>query len=173
MTDETNQIEQIVTRAWEDEAFKQELLSDPKPAIEQATGEKLPEGLIVRVVQETPESRFLLLPSPSEVTPEMLEQLRQGEAGAFSLVIARSLEDEAFKQQLISDPNRVIEQELGISIPPSVQLQVLEQEPNLQYLVLPQQPDAEGELSEEELEAVAGGWWKIRLSNVSIGYCRR
>ncbi len=180
MTDENTTIEQIVTRTWEDEAFKQELLSEPKATIEQATGEKLPEDLVIRVMQETPNIRYLLLPSVSSMTPEERQQtvneLRQGAAGDFSSVIVRAIEDDAFKQELVSQPHAAIEQELGITLPQGSELRVLEQEDNIRYLILPMQPDSlEGdELSEEELEAVAGGFWRIRCGGSllnSIGRC--
>ena len=173
MTDEHNKIEQLVTHALEDEAFKQELVSHPNTVIEQETGEKLPEGVEIRVVQETSNTRYLLLPSHSDVTPEKLEQLRQGAAGDFSSLIVRAIEDEVFKQELISDPNGVIERELGIQLPSGGQIRVLAQDANVEYLVLPPQPAPDGELSEEELEAVAGGGWgiKLKLSSWSITIC--
>lgn len=163
MTDENTAIEQIVTRTWEDEAFKQELVNNPKPVIEQATGEKLPEGLVIRVVQQTSNIRYLQLPSASDMTAEERQQtineLRQG-AGEFSSVIVRAIEDDAFKQELVSQPNAVIERELGITLPEGAEIRVLEQEDNIRYLILPMQPDSlDGdELSEEQLEAVAGGF---------------
>jgi hypothetical protein len=165
MTDENTAIEHIVTRTWEDEAFKQEFLSDPKPVIEQATGEKLPEGLIIRVMQETPNIRYLVLPLRDEVSAETLEQMRQGAEGELSSVIARALEDDAFKQELLSNPSSVIERELGITIPEGIEFRVVEQENNIRNLVLPMQPDnfVDGELSEEELEAVAGGIFNSRI----------
>jgi hypothetical protein len=180
MTDENSAIEQIVTRTWEDEAFKQELVNNPKPVIEQVTGEKLPEGLVIRVVQETPDIRYLLLPSVISMTPEerqqIVNELRQGAAGDFSSVIVRAIEDDVFKQELVSQPHAAIERELGVTLPQGSELRVLEQEDNIRYLVLPMQPDSlEGdELSEEELEAVAGGFWRIRCGGSifpSIGRC--
>jgi hypothetical protein len=167
MTDENTAIEQIVTRAWEDEEFKQELVNNPKPVIEQATGEKLSEGLIIRVVQETANIRYIILPPQSEISPEKLEQMKQDPSGDFSAVMIRALEDESFKQELLSQPTAVIEREVGITLPESAEIRVLEQQSNMRYLVLPMQPDSleGGELSEEELEAVAGGfgWPKLDI----------
>ena len=39
-------LQQVVTEAWEDEAFKKQLIENPVKAIEELTGEKLniPEG---------------------------------------------------------------------------------------------------------------------------------
>ena len=40
-------------RGLEDEDFRQRLLEDPKAAVEQELGTRLPEGVEVRVVEET------------------------------------------------------------------------------------------------------------------------
>jgi len=75
-------------------------------------------------------------------------------------VIQKSQEDSAFRASLLADPKAAIEQELGTSLPAGVQVHVLEESSNAFYLVLPQdtQGGAEGELSDQDLEAVAGGW---------------
>jgi hypothetical protein len=54
----------------------------------------------------------------------------------------------------------IIEQELGTGVPAQVQIRVVEKTPDTTYLVLP--PSASplgqgGELSDRDLEAVAGG----------------
>ena len=75
-------------------------------------------------------------------------------------LITKAMEDEAFKQELMSNPKAVIARESGQKWPDSVDIEVLEQTPNKLYLVLPLAPNAiapQGELSEEQLEAVAGG----------------
>ena len=52
----------LIGRAWEDEAFKAKLLSDPRAAIEQATGLKLPAGVSVKVVEETEDTIYFVIP---------------------------------------------------------------------------------------------------------------
>lgn len=53
---------EIIAKAWEDEQFRQELISNPKEAIAKTLGTKLPENQEVRVVQETPNNLYLVLP---------------------------------------------------------------------------------------------------------------
>lgn len=59
-------LQELITRAWEDEAFKQELLSNPRAAIEKALGVTLPEGIEIYVHEQTPTEVHLVLPMPPE-----------------------------------------------------------------------------------------------------------
>ena len=74
-------------------------------------------------------------------------------------LIERSLEDEAFRQRLLADPRAAIEQELGTQLPESIEVRAVEETPEIIYLVLPSaSPIGQGgELSDQELDAVAGG----------------
>jgi hypothetical protein len=76
-------------------------------------------------------------------------------------LIQRSIEDDAFRQRLIEDPKDAVEQELGTRLPEEVRVVAIEETADTAYLVLPlrstEAQDA-GELSDRELEAVAGGW---------------
>ena len=75
------------------------------------------------------------------------------------MLINRSLEDEDFRQSLLDDPRGTVEQELGGRFPESIEVRVLEESADTIYLVLPftQRVGEGGELSDEALEAVAGG----------------
>jgi len=74
----------IIGRAWEDEAFKAKLLSDPRAAIEQASGLQLPAGVSVKVVEETEDTLYFVIPrSPlgaeRELSDEALAKVAGGE----------------------------------------------------------------------------------------------
>lgn len=76
-----------------------------------------------------------------------------------SVIVARALKDEAFKQQLLTNPATAlvaIEQELEESLPEGFSVNVVEETPNTAYIVLPYTASTE-EMSEEQLESVAGG----------------
>ena len=68
-------------------------------------------------------------------------------------IVGRATGDEAFRARLRSDPKGTIGEELGVTIPGSVSIEVHEESGATAYLVLP--PDSR--LSEVDLEAVAGG----------------
>lgn len=71
--------------------------------------------------------------------------------------IAKAWEDDKFRQELLSNPKATFAKAMGSPFPENVDLQVLEETPNTYYFVIPKNPEVSEELSEEALEAVAGG----------------
>ncbi|MBW4644892.1 MAG: NHLP leader peptide family RiPP precursor [Goleter apudmare HA4340-LM2] len=98
---------------------------------------------------------------------EFLDEQLKARMGIQSGLIAKAWTDENFKQELLSDPKGVIERELGTELADGIQVQVIEETPTTLYLSIPVKPTAgaEGELSDEELEAVAGGSIKGSIVN--------
>ena len=76
-----------------------------------------------------------------------------------STLVQRSLEDEDFRQRLLDDPKGTVEQELGTRLPEGVEVRAVQESPQTIYLVLPSTSPigGGGEISDEDLEAVAGG----------------
>lgn len=54
--------ERIIERAQGDPAFRADLLRDPRRAIQQELGTSLPDGLDIRVAEETPNRVYLVVP---------------------------------------------------------------------------------------------------------------
>jgi hypothetical protein len=76
-------------------------------------------------------------------------------------LIERSLEDDAFKQRLLGDPMASVEDELGTRLPEEVRVVTVEETADTVCLMLPLRSihsQKAGELSDRELETVAGGW---------------
>jgi hypothetical protein len=69
-------------------------------------------------------------------------------------VLARAAADPAFRAELLADPRATIRKVYGVELPPSIELNVLEETPTTFYLVLPVRAD---QLTDEQLAAVAGG----------------
>jgi Nitrile hydratase, alpha chain len=57
----------LIERSLEDEDFRQRLLAEPRAVIEQELGSRLPESVEVRVVEESADTIYLVLPSASRV----------------------------------------------------------------------------------------------------------
>jgi hypothetical protein len=155
--EQAKQYTQVVTRSWQDEAFKRRLVADPR-AVLQEHGLAVPDGKAVRVVEDTPETMHLVLPNkPIErMSDEQLAQLAgEGPGRKVGQLAIKAWQDEAFKRRLVADPRAVL-QEQGLPLPAGKSVRVMENTADTYYLALPAKP-AEGELSDEQLEQVAGG----------------
>ena len=71
-------------------------------------------------------------------------------------IIAKAWTDEAFKARLIADPVTTLRAN-GVAVPAGVTVTVVEDSATHRHLVLPP-PAAEGELSDEAVAGVAGGY---------------
>jgi len=76
---------------------------------------------------------------------------------AEALIVGKAESDPEFRKELIEDPKAVIVRELGISLPQDFEVSVFEETDKRSYLVLPPLRAASGELSEGDLDQVAGG----------------
>ncbi len=76
----------LIEKSVEDEAFRQRLLEDPKGAVEQELGTRLPEGVRVVTVEETQDTIYLVLPAPPTMAGaegvELSDQQLESVAGA-------------------------------------------------------------------------------------------
>ena len=75
------------------------------------------------------------------------------------------------ERRLLEDPKAAVEEELGTRLPESVQVRAVEESAQTIYLVLPSaSPIGEGgELSDQALESVAGGWNPIGSTSSCSG----
>lgn len=53
---------QVIAKTWSDEQFKQQLLADPNGVLS-AAGVEIPNGVTVKVVEETDQQTYLVLPT--------------------------------------------------------------------------------------------------------------
>lgn len=74
-------------------------------------------------------------------------------------VVNHAIEDKTFRDQLIENPKEALESRFGTKVPDEIEIQVLQQDGRVLYVVLPDSPQ-EGveELDADALDKVAGGW---------------
>ena len=76
----------LIEKAWQDETFRAALLADPKGVIEAELGQALPQGITVKVVEETADTLYIRLPlSPDQLTDELLDLVAGGGCICFKL----------------------------------------------------------------------------------------
>ena len=63
MSEAHNAMQKIITKCWEDEAFKERLLADPAATLA-AGGVQVPEGMTVNVAVDSEDLRTLVIPRP-------------------------------------------------------------------------------------------------------------
>jgi len=84
---------------------------------------------------------------------------------AYGKVVAKAWADANFKAKLLADPKTVLKGN-GVEISQDVELRVVENTDKLVHLILP--PEPAEQLSDEELEKVAGGGG-ISLRDLLLG----
>lgn len=95
-----------------------------------------------------------------------------GRADVERRLVERSLQDDDFRRRLLEDPRSTVEQELGARLPEGIRVVAVEETSDTIYLVLPSASPAGqgGELSDRELESVAGGW-DVQSAWITCGLC--
>ncbi|MEY4757910.1 MAG: hypothetical protein RJA34_2808 [Pseudomonadota bacterium] len=78
MTDQAKQMQQLIAKCWADAAFKQRLLADPAGTLK-AEAIAIPEGLKIKVVENTAQEFTLVIPArPTELSDEQLDAVAGG-----------------------------------------------------------------------------------------------
>lgn len=85
----------------------------------------------------------------------MAEQDAQNKA--FAAIVARSWGDADFHAQLLADPTATLAAN-GFNVPAGKQVEVVEDSDTVMHVLLPSRPS---ELSDEELDSVAGGFMSV------------
>jgi hypothetical protein len=102
--------------------------------------------------------------------PQLSEEVRMSAQGGMkrneieAVIVKKALEDPKFKSRLLQSPKQVVQEQIAskqkdFKLPDGLDVKVLEETKSTLYIVIPRIPAgvAAGELSDNELEAVAGG----------------
>ncbi len=82
------------------------------------------------------------------------------------LIAGFATQSPKYREALLKDPRKVLSMQLGQEVPANVTIKVVQDTPTTFHLVLPHSTAEGAELSDAELESVAGG--KAKANNV---YC--
>ncbi len=78
MTTAENPMQKIIARCWEDEEFKKRLIADPVKILD-AEGVDVPDGISIRVVEDSEQVRTLIIPpAPSHLDDDQLNGITGG-----------------------------------------------------------------------------------------------
>ncbi len=69
----------------------------------------------------------------------------------------RTSEDEDFRKLCLDNPNEVIKQISGMEVPEGVKINIIENDPSVDYTII--LPPEGGTLEDEVLEQIAAGRW--------------
>ena len=72
-------------------------------------------------------------------------------------LITKCWKDADFRQKVVSDPKGMLEQHIGQKLPPQVKIFIHQEDTNTVHFSIPPAPADLTELSDAELESVAGG----------------
>jgi hypothetical protein len=95
----------------------------------------------------------------------MAQKMTRGQVQ--DLVAKFAVENPKYRAALLSDPKGIIEKQLNVSLG-GIQIKAVSETANTAYVVVPHVP-GEGELSDADLEKVAGGKQDINANCTVIG----
>ncbi len=82
---------ELSAKAWQDDAFLEELRNNPKAVIAREYGVQLPDTLNLKVVEEQPDTLYIRIgnnPANVELTDEQLEMVAGGEVVVLTAVLS-------------------------------------------------------------------------------------
>jgi nitrile hydratase len=131
----------VVARAWVDGGYKQRLLADGTAAIAEL-GFGGPQGEYMVVVENTPRVHNVVVCTLCSCYPWPVLGLPPA-----------WYKSPAYRSRIVREPRAVL-RELGLDLPPEVEIRVWDSSSEVRYLVLPERPAGGEALSEPELRAL-------------------
>ena len=87
MTEQKNALAQLFAACWKDEALKARLMSDPKAVLKEH-GLDVPDGIDVKVVENTDDCVHITLPAPPAGDMDLSDEELSNAAGGTTPLIA-------------------------------------------------------------------------------------
>ncbi|MBI3862609.1 MAG: NHLP leader peptide family natural product precursor [Planctomycetia bacterium] len=138
-------IDVFISKAIGDADFRQRLISNPEATAKEA-GLPFSSGAKVIVHENTTNEINVVIGGQTAGLPDEALQL-----------LNKAQQDAAFKARLLSDPAAAIRAETGVVLPANLKICIHENTSIACHLALPAAQPPTGEMSDLELEGVAGG----------------
>jgi hypothetical protein len=81
---------------------------------------------------------------------------KSNEKNAYAKIVAHAWKDARFKEKLLKNPKEALK-EMGMDVPANFDVRVIEEKTNTMTFILPKAPAQARELSEQDLQKLAGG----------------
>jgi nitrile hydratase len=155
----------VVARAWVDAGYRRCLLEDATAAVAEL-GLAGREGGHLRALENTPGVHNVVVCSLCSCYPWPVLGLPPA-----------WYKSPAYRSRVVREPRKVLS-EMGLALPPEVEIRVWDSSAELRYLVLPERPPGTESLGEEELAALVSrdamiGVAKARAPEPRAGEARR
>lgn len=172
MTDLAKIKVKALSKAIQDKSFRDALILNAHTAVKDAFDFEVPSGTALHVVEQSPEHQAFIIPKkPVEIsegaTAEDILHLLTKDVPKLSEELGRRMKDYAgilskiwsdpdFNDRFRKNPKGILAEETALLIDEKIDLTVQWEDEQNTYLVLPNLT-ANDELTDEELEMVAGG----------------
>jgi hypothetical protein len=124
----------LLMQALEDPEYRQLALRDPQAALRRnrfiGAAQRVPPRLRFRVVEETPERLYLVIPARPDVSALAAKNPKD-------ILLRKALSDPTYLDRLVADPRSVLGAEFLVEVPPGFEVTVLRETAQERIAVLP------------------------------------
>jgi hypothetical protein len=157
-------LDPVLDQAAQDDEFRARLLRDTRGTLGATLAGMLPQDVDVRVVEDDTNVRHIVLPYAARPVEEEIAALSElaDATPAVRALYTRAFREPEFRASVLRDPRPVLEELLrveGQQLPKGIMFRAVEETEKVRYIVLPPSiaAEAEEELSDNDLDLVAGG----------------
>ena len=161
----------LIEKALKDPGYWNSLVQDPQTVLVQELGPEQAQDISIEVHQEKKDKIFFCI-NYNPNSPQNVASIKiNANDSVEEKVVKKAWKDLDYRRELLSNPASKVIEETGRDTLPPVEIEVLEESRNQLHLILPEEAatmSAENqddtELSEEELDSVAGGgyWYDFK-----------